>query len=164
MYQRLSFNSCAQVFTRKYQLSLQPEAVALLEEIIDEHEIEPDQVQDAVEAIAKEYVQQDDCGTIVTKRILERVYDAMRLSGEDGSGAGTLDAESLDPDHHLFVIDAFDMPSWNYSLERKTFERYLTPCVLIFLLLDGMPLEQRINQTSRARQIRVPCLSGIDTI
>jgi DNA polymerase epsilon subunit 2 len=48
-----------QVFTRKYQLSLKPEAIAYLEAVLDEHEIEDDQLQDAIEYVAKEYMKQD---------------------------------------------------------------------------------------------------------
>ena len=50
---------CCKVFTRKYQLSLKPEAIAYLENVLDEYEIEDDQVQEAVEYMAKEYMKQD---------------------------------------------------------------------------------------------------------
>jgi DNA polymerase epsilon subunit 2 len=118
--------------------------VSLLEEILAEHDIEPDQVQNALEAIAKECQKQEgelrhvsaredplipwfsDCSTIITCAILQRVYDFMREAGEDGTTTlNPLEADSLDPDHHLFIFDAFDMPNWQYSPERKTFERYL---------------------------------------
>ncbi len=50
----------------------------------------------------------------------------MKEAGEDGPSANPLDADLLDPEHHLFIIDAFEMPSWYYSAERKAFERYVT--------------------------------------
>ncbi|KAF8337053.1 epsilon DNA polymerase [Cantharellus anzutake] len=111
------------VFTRKYQFALQPNSVEFLEEVLSEHEIAPDQVQDALEAIAKECQKQGDCTTIVTRDILVRVYELMREAGEDGPSVNPLDADLLDPENHLFIIDAFDMPSWYYSADRKAFER-----------------------------------------
>ena len=47
------------IFTRKYQFALHPDAVALIEEIIDENEIEQDGVQDALEQMAAEYQRQE---------------------------------------------------------------------------------------------------------
>jgi hypothetical protein len=47
------------VFTRKYQLSLTSEAIQFLEEILDEHEVQDEDVQHSVEVIAKEYSVQD---------------------------------------------------------------------------------------------------------
>lgn len=47
------------VFTRKYQFALQPAAVDLIEEIFSEHEIDPDEVQNALELMAKECQKQE---------------------------------------------------------------------------------------------------------
>ena len=47
------------VFTRKYQFSLQPTAVDLIEEIFSEHEIAPGEVQNALELMAKECQRQE---------------------------------------------------------------------------------------------------------
>lgn len=47
------------VFTRKYQFALQPAAVDLIEEIFNEHDIDPDEVQNALELMAKECQKQE---------------------------------------------------------------------------------------------------------
>lgn len=55
----------------------------------------------------------------VSLDVLHRVYEAFQNGEGDGAPKHTL----LDPDNHLFVIDAFEMPLWNWSTERSTFER-----------------------------------------
>ena len=47
------------VFTRKYQFTLQPAAVDLIESIFNEHEIAPGEVQNALELMAKECQRQE---------------------------------------------------------------------------------------------------------
>jgi DNA polymerase epsilon subunit 2 len=65
-----------------------------------------------------------DSPTIVTKQILQRVYEiVVEKSQAAVSGTGTQSDEGLDPDHHLYFINAFEMPRWNYSQERKVFEK-----------------------------------------
>ncbi|KAG8902425.1 DNA-directed DNA polymerase epsilon, subunit B [Tulasnella sp. 403] len=131
------------VFTRKYQLSLKPEAIAYLEEILEEHEIDDDQVQGAMEYVAKEYMKQDgmhssfglfkinkvilltDCTTIVTRENLEKIYALMQLGGSNPNSTQNtlLDPDELDPEQHLYFINAMEMPRWLYSYERKAFEK-----------------------------------------
>lgn len=55
----------------------------------------------------------------VSLDVLHRVYEAFQ-NGDEGGDEGHA---QLDPDSHLFVIDAFEMPLWNWSTERSTFER-----------------------------------------
>lgn len=55
----------------------------------------------------------------VSLSILQRVYEALQ---DQGSGDHA-ETELLDPESHLYVVDAFDMPAWNWSHERGTFER-----------------------------------------
>lgn len=57
----------------------------------------------------------------VTLPILERVYEIVQGHTEQ-NGEGEQD--TLDPDSHLFFIDAFNMPLWHWSPERSTFEKY----------------------------------------
>jgi hypothetical protein len=63
-----------------------------------------------------------DAAMKVSLSILQRVYEALQ---DQGSGDHA-ETELLDPDSHLYVIDAFEMPSWNWSHERGTFERYVS--------------------------------------
>ena len=55
----------------------------------------------------------------VSLDVLQRVYETFQNGEEDG-GQGQA---QIDPDSHFFVIDAYEMPLWNWSTERSTFER-----------------------------------------
>ena len=55
----------------------------------------------------------------VSVDVLRRVYESLRDQGE----AASTEKEFLDPDSHLYFIDAFDMPLWHWSSERGTFEK-----------------------------------------
>ena len=51
---------------------------------------------------------------------MKKVYEAMQDQGD--TEMDDLDADA-DVDNHLFFVDAFEMPWWQYSLERQTFEK-----------------------------------------
>ncbi|KAH9853528.1 epsilon DNA polymerase [Lenzites betulinus] len=104
---------------RKYGHSLGPESLEFLEDLIDRHDIADGDVEFSIEWMAKEYNKQDDAQMKVSLDVLQRVYEAF----QNGDGEGAQEHALLDPDNHLFVIDAFDMPLWNWSTERSTFER-----------------------------------------
>ncbi|KAH9899927.1 epsilon DNA polymerase [Cubamyces lactineus] len=104
---------------RKYGHSLGPESLEFLEDLLDRHEIADEDVEFSVEWIAKEYNKQDDAQMKVSLDVLHRVYETF----QNGEGEGAQEHATLDPDNHLFVIDSFDMPLWNWSTERSTFER-----------------------------------------
>lgn len=53
----------------------------------------------------------------VSLDVLQRVYLTLQESGEKENH------ELIDPDSHLHIIDAFNMPRWYWSYERGTFER-----------------------------------------
>ncbi|KIJ70051.1 hypothetical protein HYDPIDRAFT_104735 [Hydnomerulius pinastri MD-312] len=108
---------------RKYSHSLGPEALQFLEEVLDRHEIADDEVEFSIETIAREYNKQDDAAMKVNLTILQRVYDALQ---DQGSGDAA-ETELLDAESHLYVVDAFDMPAWNWSHERGTFEKSSVP-------------------------------------
>ena len=61
-----------------------------------------------------------DVQTTVSVDILRRVYDTFQKNGEAAEG----EDDFLDPEAHLNFIDAFEMPLWNWSTEKGTFERY----------------------------------------
>ncbi|KAH9943488.1 epsilon DNA polymerase [Epithele typhae] len=103
---------------RKYGHSLGPESLEFLEDVLDRHEIALEDVEFSVEWLAKEYNKQDDAQMKVSLDVLSRVYDAFQ-NGDDGDQRHA----QLDPDSHFFLIDAYDMPLWNWSTERSTFER-----------------------------------------
>jgi DNA polymerase epsilon subunit 2 len=64
-----------------------------------------------------------DCSTIVTKQLLQRVYESVVEKSTVAVPGSSQGEQHWDPDHHLFFINAFDMPRWHYSQERKVFER-----------------------------------------
>ncbi|EGO01867.1 hypothetical protein SERLA73DRAFT_177419 [Serpula lacrymans var. lacrymans S7.3] len=105
---------------RKYSHSLGPEALDFLEHILTEHEIDDDDIEMSVETIAKEYNKQDDASMKVSLKVLRRVYETLQ---DQGSNPGEPEAELLDPESHLYFIDAFEMPLWHWSVERGTFEK-----------------------------------------
>ena len=55
----------------------------------------------------------------VSLDVLERVYETFQ-NGDNNEEEGL---SQLDPESHLFFIDAYEMPLWNWSTERSTFER-----------------------------------------
>lgn len=61
-----------------------------------------------------------DAAMKVSLEILNRVYEALQ---DQGDRLNETFKEALDPDSHLYFIDAFDMPLWNWSIERGTFEK-----------------------------------------
>jgi len=57
--------------------------------------------------------------------MLRKVYTLMQMgSTNSGSTQSTLlDTEELDPEQHLYFINAMEMPRVVYSAERKVFEK-----------------------------------------
>ncbi|KAK7060583.1 DNA-directed DNA polymerase epsilon, subunit B [Paramarasmius palmivorus] len=111
---------------RKYSNSLGPDALEFLEEVLDRHEIGEEEIEGAIEAIAKEYNKQDDASMKVTVELLERVYNHLQDENEGANG----DNEVIDPETHLFVVNAFEMPAWHWSVERGTFEKAPGPSTI----------------------------------
>lgn len=55
----------------------------------------------------------------VTVDILKRVYESI----QDQNDRGDEEIELIDPESHLFVINAFEMPLWHWSQETGTFTK-----------------------------------------
>ena len=55
----------------------------------------------------------------VSLDVLQRVYENFQDAEDDGED------DYMDPDSHMHFIDAFEMPLWNWSTERSSFERYI---------------------------------------
>lgn len=56
----------------------------------------------------------------VSLDVLQRIYESLQDQGDrtnDGS------KETLDPESHLYFVNAFDMPLWHWSVERGSFEK-----------------------------------------
>ncbi|KAJ7228567.1 DNA polymerase alpha/epsilon subunit B-domain-containing protein [Mycena pura] len=111
---------------RKYSNSLGPDALELLESILDSHEIEGADVESSIETLAREYNKQDDALMKVSVDVLQRVYESLQGQGQRSEA----EKEALDPEAHLHFVDAFEMPLWHWSPERGTFEKVLTPLTM----------------------------------
>jgi DNA polymerase epsilon subunit 2 len=123
---------------RKYSHSLGPDALAFLEDILQQHEISDEDVESSIETLAREYNKQDGaCTTFlssliyyksvsldavmkVSLEILRRVYEIVQ---DQGNKTNDKQKETIDPESHLFFISAYEMPLWNWSQERGTFEK-----------------------------------------
>jgi DNA polymerase epsilon subunit 2 len=66
----------------------------------------------------------------VSVDVLQRVYESLQDQGQRTD----VEKEIIDPENHLFVIDAFEMPLWHWTPERGTFEKYARH---FFLHLSG---------------------------
>ena len=55
----------------------------------------------------------------VSLDVLQRVYENFQDAEDDGED------DYMDPGSHMHFIDAFEMPLWNWSTERSSFERYI---------------------------------------
>jgi len=104
---------------RKYSNSLGPDALDFIEQILDEHDITDDAVEFSIDALAKEYNKQDDASMKIDVDVLQRVYESLHDQGD----MRDMDLDVLDPESHLHVINAFDMPLWHWSSEIGTFDR-----------------------------------------
>lgn len=56
----------------------------------------------------------------VSVTVLQRVYQLLQGSS---TAASSIEQDILDVDAHIFVVDAFETPQWNWSSERSTFEQ-----------------------------------------
>ncbi|KAF9057656.1 epsilon DNA polymerase [Panaeolus papilionaceus] len=111
---------------RKFSNSLGPDALETIERILDEHEIADEDIESSLETLAKEYNKQDDATMKVSVEVLNRVYESLQDQGERTQ----VEKEVIEPENHLFIIDAFEMPRWTWSPERGTFEKSQTPSTL----------------------------------
>ncbi|KAI5124943.1 hypothetical protein M0805_007370 [Coniferiporia weirii] len=107
---------------RKYSHALGPDTLQFIEDICIEYgfETDIDQVEEAVERLAKDYNQQDDAVMKVTLPVLQRVYLNLQEKEEKMENG---EDELLDPEDHLYFVDAYEMPLWHWSQTRSTFEK-----------------------------------------
>ncbi|KAF9534221.1 epsilon DNA polymerase [Crepidotus variabilis] len=130
---------------RKFSNSLGPEALSVVEDILLESELDEDEIDSGLEALAKEYNKQDDATMKVSPDVLRRVYESLK----DEGGRTQEEKELIDPENHLFFIDAFEMPRWIWSSERGTFEKAFTS-----LTFAGSPESRTASIRDRLNIIR----------
>lgn len=106
----------------------------LLEEILDHHEISDEDIESSLETLVVEYSKQDDATMKVSAEILKRVYESLQEQGQQSD-----EKDLIDPESHLYIINAFEMPLWRWSQENGTFQKVSTP-----LTISGSP-ESRIQ-------------------
>ncbi|KAH8915328.1 DNA polymerase epsilon, subunit B [Atractiella rhizophila] len=112
------------VFTRRYSLSLSVEATRYLENLIEEYNISPDDVERTIETIAKEYASADfdEVLPIVSVEQIDAVCKKLQSApsveeDEDDLMSGTV----RDPSSFLRVVNAFDMPKLDWDEARVGF-------------------------------------------
>ncbi|KAJ7908253.1 DNA polymerase alpha/epsilon subunit B-domain-containing protein [Mycena leptocephala] len=116
---------------RKYSNSLGPDTLELLEAILDSHEIEDADVESSIDTIAREYNKQDGAFQYLSIALLLLTTQHSRRADESDQGQrADPEKEAIDPESHLFVIDAFEMPLWHWSPERGTFEKVSAPLTM----------------------------------
>lgn len=54
----------------------------------------------------------------VSVEILKRVYGSLQDQGQQSN-----EKDLIDPESHLYIINAFEMPLWHWSQENGTFQR-----------------------------------------
>jgi DNA polymerase epsilon subunit 2 len=75
-----------------------------------------------------DWLVRQDATMKVSVEVLKRVYESLQDQGERTQ----VEKEFIDPENHLFFIDAFEMPRWTWSQERGTFERYVLSHAIIY--------------------------------
>ena len=79
-------------------------------------------------------LQLSDASTKVDLAILQRVYQNMMEKSERAENGQD---ELLDPEEHLYFIDAYEMPRLCWSQTRSTFEKYAKPFASLFMLTSA---------------------------
>jgi DNA polymerase epsilon subunit 2 len=74
-----------------------------------------------------------DAAMKVSLDILRRVYETLQ---DQGDRTDDQRKDALEPDNHLFFINAYEMPLWHWSQERGTFEKYTS----FFFTIRGLNL------------------------
>ena len=56
----------------------------------------------------------------VSAEILKRVYESLQEQGQQSN-----EKDLIDPESHLYIINAFEMPLWHWSQENGTFQKFV---------------------------------------
>ncbi|CAG8470327.1 88_t:CDS:10 [Cetraspora pellucida] len=122
-------------FNTIYGLIIRPESTQYLEEelgdIVRKNNLQRNNVSNLIEEIANAYVKQNGQVDFVELEKLQEVFKALQFSQKKNlKDTETLMPEKVDRDKFLHVIDAFDMPRWKFSNEKKGFIRHDKPKVI----------------------------------
>jgi DNA polymerase epsilon subunit 2 len=131
-----------QVFTRKYNLVLKPDAIRWLEALCEHFQIEKlEDVADVMDQIAGElsswegrsfFIAEDhptenlpiECLSVVDAAALEKAYHNLQTAQEHGGTTQAEDEESSSLLQSIRIINAFEMPRLHFNHDRKAFEKY----------------------------------------
>ncbi len=58
-----------------------------------------------------------------TMKVSVEVLRRLHTNLQDQDDGGEVHTDGLNPENHLFFIDAYEMPRWHWSTERGAFER-----------------------------------------
>jgi DNA polymerase epsilon subunit 2 len=79
----------------------------------------------------------------VSVEILNRVYESLQDQGQQSD-----EKDLIDPESHLYIVNAFEMPLWHWSQENGTFQKSVAPPTDLKIPLN---LVQGINATDHLR-------------
>lgn len=82
----------------------------------------------------------------VSVEVLRRVYAKLQDQDDDDE----IHKDGLNPENHLFFIDAYEMPKWHWSNERGSFERYVAQPQINIIRISKLP--------AKVRQLHFPFL------
>ncbi|RHZ75887.1 hypothetical protein Glove_208g67 [Diversispora epigaea] len=125
-----------QQFCFVYKLIIQHDSISFLEENIGEFirkkRSSQEELINLINEIAKEYINNNENNSFVELEKLKTVYHNLTcLENIENVKTVLIDndlmIDDMDPNEFLRVVNAFDMPSWNYSNEKKGFIRKLDP-------------------------------------
>ncbi|CAG8450848.1 6742_t:CDS:10 [Diversispora eburnea] len=117
-----------QQFCFVYKLIIQHDSISFLEENISEFvrkkRSSQEELINLISDIAKEYINNNEHNSFVELEKLKTVYHNLSCL-ENIENVKTvlvnndLTIDDMDPNEFLRVVNAFDMPNWNYSNEKK---------------------------------------------
>ena len=112
------------IFSKKHSLSLTPQSLAFLVNLSETYNLNSSAISSISDSLALAYLKQDECSSIVDADALQRVYLNLQLNHAGGLGMDDddyINEDEIDPRNYLRVVSAFDMPTFNYAVDKKTF-------------------------------------------
>ncbi|WVQ81649.1 DNA polymerase epsilon subunit B [Cryptococcus sp. DSM 104549] len=106
------------VFSTKYSLTLPATALAHIEEVLIENEVEQEEWANGLEMWAREYLKGEESSSLVSIPGLKRAFENLQVGTSDTQRA---DPSEINVEAHLSVVDAFDMPPVRFDPVRAGF-------------------------------------------
>ncbi|KAG4102701.1 DNA polymerase epsilon, subunit B [Neocallimastix lanati (nom. inval.)] len=118
------------IFTKTYGLTVQSEAIKYINEIFKKENYNNKNISNALDTIARFYIQNQAKTKLVTRSSLEEVIQKTIERNIVHDTLGKYDNDSIgfnDIQKYFHILDAFSLPKYIYNLQSKTFRRDTTP-------------------------------------